>query len=70
MDCSHYNPHRNGQEKVTLPLLIPALGILVCAFIWLHLSGYAQILGVIWIGVGLLVAWFMQGSQKPIAQPQ
>jgi amino acid transporter len=59
-----------SQEKVTLPFLIPALGILVCTFIWLHLSGNAQILGVIWIGVGLLVAWFMRGSRKPTVQPQ
>jgi len=59
-----------SQEKVPLPFLIPALGILVCTFIWLHLSGNAQILGVIWIGVGLLVAWFMRGSRKPIGQPQ
>jgi len=54
-----------SEEKVTFPFLIPALGILVCTFIWLHLSGNAQILGVIWIGVGLLVAWFMRGSRKP-----
>jgi len=59
-----------SQEKVTLPLLIPALGILVCAFIWIHLSHNAQILGVLWICVGLLVAWFMRKSRKPIAQPQ
>jgi putrescine importer len=59
-----------SQEKVTLPFLIPALGILVCTFIWLHLSGNAQILGVIWIGVGLLVAWFMRGSRKPSVEPQ
>jgi amino acid transporter len=59
-----------SQEKVTLPFLIPALGILVCTFIWLHLSRNAQILGVIWIGVGLLVAWFMGGSRKPIVLPQ
>jgi amino acid transporter len=58
-----------SEEKVTFPFLIPALGILVCTFIWLHLSGNAQILGVIWIGVGLLVAWFMRGSRKPIVQP-
>jgi putrescine importer len=59
-----------SQEKVALPFLIPALGILVCTFIWLHLSASAQILGVIWIGVGLLVAWFMRGSRKSIGQPQ
>jgi putrescine importer len=59
-----------SQEKVTLPLLIPALGILVCAFIWIHLSHNAQILGVLWICVGLLVAWFMRKSRKLITQPQ
>ena len=59
-----------SKEKVTLPLLIPALGIIVCTFIWLHLSHSAQILGVLWIGVGLLVAWFMRRSKSPIAQPQ
>jgi putrescine importer len=58
-----------SKEKVTFPFLIPALGILVCTFIWLHLSRNAQILGVIWIGVGLLVAWFMRRSRKPIIQP-
>jgi putrescine importer len=59
-----------SKEKVTLPLLIPALGILVCVFIWIHLSHNAQILGVLWIGVGLIVAWFMKKRKKPIDQPQ
>jgi putrescine importer len=59
-----------SKEKVTLPLLIPALGILVCVFIWIHLSHNAQILGVLWIGVGLIVAWFMKNRKKPIDQPQ
>jgi len=59
-----------SKEKVTLPFLIPALGIIVCTFIWLHLSHSAQILGVLWIGVGLLVAWFMRRSKTSIAQPQ
>jgi putrescine importer len=59
-----------SQEKVTLPLLIPALGILVCAFIWIHLSHSAQLLGVLWIGVGLLVAWCMRRSKNRVLQPQ
>jgi putrescine importer len=59
-----------SKEKVILPLLIPALGILVCTFIWIHLSHNAQILGVLWIGVGLIVAWFMRRSKKTIEQPQ
>jgi putrescine importer len=59
-----------SQEKVTLPLLIPALGILVCTFIWIHLSRNAQLLGVLWICVGLLVAWSMRRGRKSIVQPQ
>ena len=53
-----------SQDNVKFPLLIPALGIVVCLFIWIHLSRSAQILGVLWIGVGLLIAWFMRRSMK------
>jgi putrescine importer len=59
-----------SKEKVFLPFLIPALGILVCAFIWIHLSHNAQILGTLWICVGLLVAYFMRRSRKLAVQPQ
>lgn len=59
-----------SQEKVMLPLLIPALGILVCAFIWIHLSHNAQVLGVLWICVGLILAWYMRKSRGSALQPQ
>lgn len=49
-----------SKEKVTLPLLIPALGILVCAFIWINLRHKAQLLGAAWIVVGVVVAWIMR----------
>ena len=42
-----------SQEKVFLPAAIPICGLLVSAFIWLHLSHSAQWLGVSWIAVGL-----------------
>jgi len=51
-------------EKTSFPFLIPALGIVICAFIWWNLSHSAQILGTAWIGVGLLVAWAMQRSNN------
>jgi len=51
-------------EKVALPFLVPAAGIVVCAFIWWNLSRSAQILGFVWMGVGLLVAWAMQKSKS------
>jgi amino acid transporter len=53
-----------SQDNVKFPLLIPALGIVVCLVIWIHLSRSAQILGVLWIGVGLLIARFMRRSMK------
>jgi putrescine importer len=59
-----------SREKVLLPLLIPAMGILVCAFIWIHLSHNAQILGVLWICVGLIVAWYMRKSNGLTFQSQ
>jgi putrescine importer len=59
-----------SRKKVTFPFLIPALGILVCGFIWIHLSGSAQALGVLWICVGLLVAWLMRRSRRAVVQMQ
>jgi len=49
-----------SKEKVFLPGVIPLLGFLVCAFIWLNLSHMAQLLGVAWILVGLLVYVLMR----------
>jgi putrescine importer len=57
-----------SQEKVVFPFLIPALGIVVCAFIWIHLSHSAQILGVLWICVGVILAWYMQKSKSSALQ--
>jgi amino acid transporter len=59
-----------SSEKVALPFLIPALGILICGFIWIHLSWSAQVLGILWIGVGLLVAWLMRRSRRAVVQVQ
>jgi len=49
-----------SREKVAFPLAIPALGMIVCGFIWIHLSRSAQLLGALWICAGLLVAWMMR----------
>ena len=49
-------------EKVKLPIAMPAIGIIVCLFIWLHLGRNAQLLGFVWIGVGLLIAWLMRST--------
>lgn len=34
-------------------LLVPVLGFLICAFIWIHLSRPALVLGVIWMAAGI-----------------
>ena len=49
-----------SKEKVTLPATIPALGIVVCIFIWIHLGRNAQILGFSWLAVGISVAYLMR----------
>ena len=59
-----------SKEKVAFPFLIPALGILVCAFIWIHLSHSAQILGTLWVCVGLIVAWLMHRRKRSTLQAQ
>jgi amino acid transporter len=53
-----------SKEKVLLPALIPGLGILICAFIWLHLNHGAQLLGAAWLAVGLAVAWAMRRRRR------
>lgn len=54
-------------EKVLLPSLIPAIGILVCGFIWIHLGRNALVLGFLWLGVGLLAAWITRKARnRPI----
>ena len=46
-----------SKEKVLLPLGIPLAGLLVSGFIWLNLGRSAQLLGFIWIVLGLLLYW-------------
>ncbi|MGB7136165.1 MAG: APC family permease [Acidobacteriaceae bacterium] len=53
-----------SREKVFLPAAIPVLGFLVCGFIWLNLNRSAQILGSIWITLGLLLYFIMRGRRS------
>ena len=52
-----------SKEKVLLPMAIPLAGLIVSAFIWLNLGRSAQILGCVWIAIGLLVYWSRRGSR-------
>ena len=55
-------------EKVLLPLAIPLAGLVVSGFIWLNLGRNAQILGFVWIAVGLLLYWSRRRS-RVVDQP-
>lgn len=46
-----------SKEKVPLAATAPAIGLVVSAFIWLNLGHQAQILGSLWVGIGLLIYW-------------
>jgi amino acid transporter len=44
-----------GEEKKTLiGIAIPALGCVICSFIWIHLSRTALLLGTVWMAVGIV----------------
>jgi putrescine importer len=49
-----------SQEKVFLPALMPLLGFVVSAFIWLNLNHKAQLLGVAWIVIGIALYYIMR----------
>ena len=57
------------QEKVRLPALAPLLGLLVCAFIWLNLGHNAQILGSVWLAIGLVLYWLRRRKQGSEIDP-
>ena len=47
----HHWRHEKGQR--VSGLLSPALGFLICAFIWLNLSPPAKVLGFVWMAAGI-----------------
>jgi amino acid transporter len=42
------------ERRSVVSLVLPLLGGITCFYIWLHLSGFALRLGVVWLGLGLL----------------
>ena len=54
-------------EKVLLPMGIPLAGLVVSAFIWLNLGRNAQILGSVWILLGLALYWLRRGTRAASA---
>jgi putrescine importer len=58
-----------SKEKVRLPALAPLLGLLVSGFIWLNLGHNAQILGSIWLAIGLALYWLRRKKQGRDADP-
>jgi putrescine importer len=49
-------------------LLPPALGFIICFFLWLHLSRPAQIVGGIWMLAGILFGvWKTRGFREPLS---
>jgi len=58
-----------SQEKVRLPLLAPLLGLLISGFIWLNLGRNAQILGAVWLALGLILYWIRRRRQGSGADP-
>jgi amino acid transporter len=49
-----------SKEKVILPAAMPFLGFVVSAFIWLNLDHKAQLLGAVWIVIGIVLYYVMR----------
>jgi amino acid transporter len=64
----HYR--MRSKEKVFLATTVPLLGLLVSAFIWLNLNHAAQILGVLWVIVGLILFYVMRKINPEAAVPE
>ena len=47
-------------EKVFLPAAMPVLGFVVSAFIWLNLNHKAQLLGTVWVLIGVALYFVMR----------
>jgi hypothetical protein len=53
---------RGKEKKLTTNFILPLLGFLVCLLLWLNLSRPAQLLGGIWMLVGIIFgAWKTRG---------
>lgn len=59
-----------SKEKVALAATVPILGFVVCAFIWLNLNHNAQLLGVSWLVVGLIVYAVMNRRHRSPQQEE
>jgi amino acid transporter len=49
-----------SKEKVFLPATMPLLGFVVSAFIWANLNHKAQLLGTVWILIGVTLYYIMR----------
>jgi hypothetical protein len=43
-----------GESRTWSHFLVPLLGLVICGFIWIHLSRAAMILGAVWMAAGIL----------------
>ncbi|MGA7156466.1 MAG: APC family permease [Acidobacteriaceae bacterium] len=50
-------------EKVRMAATAPLIGLVVSAFIWLNLGQEAQLLGSLWVGIGLLIYWLRRNKR-------
>jgi amino acid transporter len=48
----HHGRHKKNRDPGGF--LVPALGFLICAFIWLNLSLPAKVLGAVWMAAGII----------------
>ena len=55
-----------SDEKVRFGAATPVMGFMISLFIWINLSHRAQLLGVIWMAVGLMLYFVMHRRRTSV----
>ncbi len=65
--CSFVHYYLRGESRRFRDCILPILGILGCATLWLSLGGKAKLTGLCWLAVGLAYgAWRTSWFRKPL----
>ena len=55
---------KKKEYNVLKHLIIPALGLIICAYLWINLSGLTLKVGFIWLALGLIYAFYVTKGFK------
>jgi hypothetical protein len=62
----HFFVDRRERSRALLNLVLPGIGFLLTAWLWTSLSGVTLVVGLTWLGVGIVwLATVTRGFRRP-----